>query len=302
MKPERICLIGGTGFVGRHLVARLARAGLPVRILARQPQRHRDLGIPRGNEVVAAGDFRAPALAAQMAGCDTVINLIGILNEDANRTFRSVHVELVEEIVEGAKRAGATRYLHMSALHASEANGASRYLRSKGEGENRAHTLGRPELRVTSFRPSVIFGRDDSFINRFAGLIRIPGPIPLACPQSRFAPVYVGDVAEAFYRALFLPSARGQVYELCGPRVFTLEEIVRYVARLTGRKKRIIRLNDRLSRMQAQILGRMPGKPFTLDNYNSLGVDSICDSDGLGALGISATDMDAVVPGFLARP
>jgi NADH dehydrogenase len=148
----------------------------------------------------------------------------------------------------------------------------------------------------------VIFGRDDSFINRFAGLIRIPGPIPLACPQSRFAPVYVGDVAEAFFRVLFLPSARGQMYELCGPRVFTLEEIVRYVARLTGRKKRIIRLNDRLSRLQAQILGRMPGKPFTLDNYNSLGVDSVCDTDGLGALGISATDMDAVVPGFLARP
>ena len=302
MKPERICLIGGTGFVGRHLVARLSRAGLPVRILARQPHRHRDLGVPRGNEVVAAGDFRAPALAEQMAGCDTVINLIGILNEDTKRTFRSVHVELVEEIVEGAKRAGVTRYLHMSALHASEANGASRYLRTKGEGENRAHTLGRPELRVTSFRPSVIFGPDDSFINRFAGLIRIPGPIPLACPRSRFAPVYVGDVAEAFYRALFLSSARGQIYELCGPRVFTLEEIVRYVARLTGRKKQIIRLNDRLSRMQAQILGRMPGKPFTLDNYKSLGVDSVCDTDGLGALGISATDMDAVVPGFLTRP
>ena len=107
MKPERICLIGGTGFVGRHLVARLARAGLPVRTLARQPHRHRDLGVPRGNEVVAAGDFRAPALAEQMAGCDTVINLIGILNEDAKRTFRSVHVELAEAIVEGAKRAGA---------------------------------------------------------------------------------------------------------------------------------------------------------------------------------------------------
>jgi NADH dehydrogenase len=301
MKPERICLIGGTGFVGRHLVARLARAGLPVRTLARQPHRHRDLGVPRGNEVVAAGDFRAPALAEQMAGCDTVINLTGILNENTKRTFRSVHVELAEAIVEGAKRAGVTRYLHMSALHASEANGASRYLRSKGEGENRAHTLGRPELRVTSFRPSVIFGPGDSFINRFAGLIRIPGPIPLACPQSRFAPVYVGDVAEAFYRVLFLPSARGQVYELCGPRVLTLEEIVRYVARLTGRKKRIIRLNDRLSRLQARILGRMPGKPFTLDNYNSLGVDSVCDADGLGALGIRATDMDAVVPGFLRR-
>lgn len=301
MKIQRVCLIGGTGFVGRHLVARLARDAIPVRILARHPHRHRDLGVPRGNEVLAVDDYRAPDLAALMSGCDAVINLVGILNEDKRTSFRQIHVELVEQIVEACKLAGIGRLLHMSALHASEANGASAYLRSKGEGENRAHTLGRPSVLVTSFRPSVIFGPDDSFINRFRQLLKIPGPLPLACQGSRFAPVYVGDVAEALARALPDRHTAGRAYQLCGPRVFTLREIVEYIAWHAGTYKGIIGLNDRLSRTQAQVLGIMPGRPFTLDNYRSLQVDSVCDQDGLAELGIRPTDMDLVVPAFLAR-
>ena len=301
MKIQRVCLIGGTGFVGRHLVARLARDGVPVRILARHPHRHRDLGVPPGNEVEAARDYTAARLAGSMRGCDAVINLAGILNEDGRAGFRRVHVELVEQIVEACKMAGIGRLLHMSALHASEANGASAYLRTKGEGENRAHTLGRPSVLVTSFRPSVIFGPDDSFINRFRQLLRIPGPLPLACPHSRFAPVYVGDVAEAFARALPDRHTAGRAFQLCGPRVFTLREIVGYIAWHAGIYKGVVELGDRLSRLQAQVLGMLPGRPFTLDNYRSLQVDSICDEDGLAMLGITPTDMDAVVPAFLSR-
>lgn len=301
MKIQRVCLIGGTGFVGRHLVARLARDGVPVRILARHPHRHRDLGVPPGNEVVAARDYTAAGLAGSMRGCDAVINLAGILNEDRRAGFRRVHVELVEQIVEACKMAGIGRLLHMSALHASEANGASAYLRTKGEGENRAHTLGRPSVLVTSFRPSVIFGPDDSFINRFRQLLRIPGPLPLACPHSRFAPVYVGDVAEAFARALPDRHTAGRAFQLCGPRAFTLREIVGYIAWHAGIYKGVVELGDRLSRLQAQVLGMLPGRPFTLDNYRSLQVDSICDEDGLAMLGITPTDMDAVVPAFLSR-
>lgn len=301
MKIQRVCLIGGTGFVGRHLVARLARDGIAVRILARHPERHRDLGVPRGNEVRAVGVCRAPDLAGLMNGCDAAMNLVGILNENKRTSFRQVHVELVEQIVEACKLAGVGRLLHMSALHASETNGASTYLRTKGEGENRAHTLGRPSVLVTSFRPSVIFGPGDSFINRFRQLMKIPGPLPLACPNSRFAPVYVGDVAEAFARALPDRHTAGRAYQLCGPRVFTLREIVQYIAWHSGNYKGIIGLNERLSRLQAQVLGALPGRPFTLDNYRSLQVDSVCDEDGLGELGITPTDMDLVVPPFLAR-
>lgn len=301
MQIKRVCLIGGTGFVGRHIVARLARDKIPVRVLARHPQRHRELGVPSGNQVRAMRDFSAPSLAEAMADCDATINLVGILNETRRISFRRAHVELVEEIVEACKLAGVGRYLHMSALQASETSGASAYLRSKGEGENRAHTLGRPDVMVTSFRPSVIFGPDDSFINRFRDLLRIPGPMPLACPDSRFAPVHVGDVAEAFARALADPSTAGKSYELCGPRVLTLREIVQYIARHAGIRKWVIGLGDVPSRLQARVLGLVPGKPFTLDNYRSLQVDSVCATNGLAELGITPTDMDLVVPRFLAR-
>ena len=301
MKIQRVCLIGGTGFVGRHLVARLAREGIPARILARHPQRHRDLGVPAGNQLREVPDFRAETLAGLIAGCDAVINLAGILNEDRRTTFRQVHVELVEHICEACKREGIGRLLHMSALHASEANGASAYLRSKGEGENRAHTLGRPSVLVTSFRPSVIFGPGDSFINRFSRLMKFPGPLPLACPETRFAPVYVGDVAEALVRTLPDRHTAGRAYELCGPRVFTLREIVRYIAWHSGIYRSVVGLNDQLARIQARILGRMPGRPFTLDNYRSLQVDSVCGTDGLAELGIAATDLDLVAPEVLAR-
>lgn len=301
MKVSRVCIIGGTGFVGRHILGHLARAGIPARVLARHPQRHRDLGVPQGNEVRAITGWDIDTLAAAMADTEAVINLVGILNESRSVSFRQVHVELVERIVEACKVAHVGRLLHMSALHASEANGPSAYLRTKGEGENRAHTLGRPDIKVTSFRPSVIFGPDDSFINRFRQLMRIPGPLPLACPDSRFAPVYVGDVAAAFVQALTEPASIGRAYDLCGPRVFTLRQIVEYIARHSGMRKPIIGLSDAASRLQARMLGHVPGRPFTPDNYLSLQVASVCEHNGLRELGIEPTDMDAVIPAVLAR-
>ena len=301
MKVSRVCIIGGTGFVGRHILGHLARAGIPARVLARHPQRHRDLGVPQGNEVRAITGWDIDTLAAAMADTEAVINLVGILNESRSVSFRQVHVELVERIVEACKVAHVGRLLHMSALHASEANGPSAYLRTKGEGENRAHTLGRPDIKVTSFRPSVIFGPDDSFINRFRQLMRIPGPLPLACPDSRFAPVYVGDVAAAFVQALTEPASIGRAYDLCGPRVFTLRQIVEYIAKHSDMRKPIIGLSDAASRLQARMLGHVPGRPFTPDNYLSLQVASVCEHNGLRELGIEPTDMDAVIPAVLAR-
>jgi NADH dehydrogenase len=234
-------------------------------------------------------------------GCEAVVNLIGILNESrAGGTFRQVHVELVDRIVDAARGAGVPRLVHMSALNANEGKGSSLYLRTKGEGENRAHTLGGATMGVTSFRPSVIFGPDDSFINRFARLLSlIPGPFPLACPHTRFAPVFVGDVAKAFAQALKDRSTCGKHYELCGPRVFTLRELVEHTARALGLNKTVIGLPDVAARLQARVLEHFPGKPFTRDNYLSLQVDSLCSHDGLGALGIEATDLDAVMPACL---
>ncbi len=302
MISHNICILGGTGFVGRHLAIHLATAGNHCRILTRNSRRHPDLRIVSNIEFQQGDPFDSRWLKAAFQGCDTIINLVGILNESGHKhSFQRAHITLGNRILDACRENDVKRLLHMSALHANEANGPSRYLKTKGEAENRVHTLAPPQVKVTSFQPSVIFGPDDSFFNRFAGLLRITaGPFPLACPDARFAPVYVGDVAEAFSRALSDKSTWGKHYELCGPRDFTLRELVQYTAAQTGVRRQIIGLNDRLSRIQARLLGMLPGKPFSFDNYLSLQAASICSRDGLEELGIKATDIDAVVPYYLA--
>jgi len=300
MKIERICLLGGTGFVGRHLTHKLAEAGIKSRIVSRRPHRHAALRTDIGSELVQADIDSVDSLAEQFEGCDAVINLIGILNEDSRQRFQRLHVSVTEHAVNACRQAGVDRYLHMSALNADETDGASQYLRSKGEAENRAFLLGKPKVAVTSFRPSVIFGPDDSFINRFNQLLDLPGPFPLACPDARFAPVYVCDVAESFLRALHLPETHGRHYELCGPDVFTLRQIIDYLLLLRHKKKHVFNLSDRLSRLQASLLQFLPGRPFTPDNFRSLQVPSVCHEDGLGQLGIEATPLAAIVPRYIA--
>jgi len=301
MTINKVCILGGTGFVGSHLTCRLNNRGIQVRIPTRHPQRHREIIAGGQVELINMDPFDRQQLEAAMKGCDAAVNLVGILNEShVGRDFQRIHIELADRVVEACKASGVTRLLHMSALNANESNGPSVYLKTKGEAENRTHTLGKAQIKVTSFRPSVIFGPGDSFFNRFAGLLgSLPGPFPLACPEARFAPVYVGDVVNAFIRVLDDKATWGKHYELCGPESFTLRELVEYTARQSGLKKRIIGLGESASRLQARILGRLPGKPFSYDNYLSLQVDSLCSKDGLQELGISPTSIDSIVPYML---
>ncbi|MEE9356887.1 complex I NDUFA9 subunit family protein [Candidatus Vondammii sp. HM_W22] len=302
MKSSKVCILGGTGFVGRHLATRLAANGIESVIPTRHPQRHSCLRTIEGVRLTKSNPFDPDQLQQLFNGCDAVINLIGILNESkGNRSFQHLHVTLGNHVVEACKKVGINRLLHMSALNASESNGPSQYLKTKGKAENRTHTLGQPQIRVTSFRPSVIFGHDDSFFNRFASLLQsIPGPFPLACPAARFAPVYVGDVVQAFALSLDDKVTWGKHYELCGPRTFSLRELVQYTADTLELNKRVIGLSDGFSRLQARALGLFPGKPFSYDNYLSLQVDSVCSNNGLGELGIEPTDIDTIVPFYLA--
>jgi NADH dehydrogenase len=298
MKTTKVCLLGGTGFVGRHLVNRLSAEGIRCKVLTRRPHRHRQVGVAPGTSLVEARSLDAAALAAHFADVDAVVNLVGILNETGGATFERAHFELPKAVLEACKIAGVPRLLHMSALNADAKHGPSEYLRTKGRAEDHVHADAGP-VAVTSFRPSVIFGPDDSFFNRFATLLRIPGPFPLACPGARFAPVYIGDVTEAFVRALDDPATHDRRYDLCGPRVFTLRELVEYTAAALVLTKPIIALNDTLSKLQARVLGLVPGRPFTLDNYLSMQIDSVCAHDGLGMLGITPTDVDAIIPQVL---
>lgn len=306
MLIQRICILGGTGFVGRTLANRLTRDGYRLRILTRDRESHRQKLILLPTTELVESDVHDPAqLREQFADCDAVINLVGILNERGNRGlgFRKVHVELTRSVIEACRAVGVQRYLHMSALNADAERGPSHYLKTKGEAEELALAAESYDLHVTGFQPSVIFGPDDSFFNRFAMLLKItPLVFPLACPKARFAPVYVADVAEAFARSLKDPDTYGRSFRLCGPHEYTLQQLVEYTAACAGMKRKVIPLNDFLSRMQAAVFNFVPGKPFSTDNYLSTKVDSVCAGEGdLPRFGITPTALEAVVPGYLAR-
>ncbi|MFP4076518.1 MAG: complex I NDUFA9 subunit family protein [Halochromatium sp.] len=299
MSAKTVCILGGTGFVGQHLLSRLGRAGWHCLVPTRRPHRHRELKLLEQLTLEPVTALDRDTLDALLPGCDAVVNLVGLLNEDGRSTFERVHVELVRELTAAATAAGVPRLIQMSALNADAERGASAYLRSKGTGEDLAHRA--EGVQATSVRPSVIFGRGDHFFNRFASLLELsPGVFPLACPQARFAPVWVGDVCEAIARALDDPQTIGQRYDLCGPRVFSLEELVEQTANWIGRRRLVIGLNERASRWQAEFFERLPGKPFTLDNYHSMQIPSTCGKqDGLLELGIRASDIETIVPTYL---
>ncbi len=301
MALHKICLLGGTGFVGRRLSARLSEAGHDVLILTRHRERHRDL-LVLPTATMVEGDVHDPAfLRGQFEGRDCVVNLVGILNEQGRdgRGFARVHAELPEKIAQACGPAGVTRLLHMSALHASAA-APSHYLRTKAQGEDAVHRAASADFHVTSFRPSVIFGPGDGFLNRFAALLRLaPGVFPLACPDSRFQPVYVEDVVGAFAQSLDSHKTFGGRYDLCGPKTYTLREIVAYVAKLLDKPVCLIGLNDALSYLQAAALEFVPGKPFSLDNYRSLKIDSVCDQDFPEVFGITPVSLEEIAPDYL---
>ncbi|MBD3669683.1 MAG: complex I NDUFA9 subunit family protein [Gammaproteobacteria bacterium] len=300
MMSKKICILGGTGFIGHHLVTRLVKEGYQVRLLTRRRERHRELLVLPTVEVVDANIFDVDVLTRQFKGFDTVINLVGILNSrgHSDHEFRRVHVELPQTIVQACRRNHIRRLLHMSALNADASHGASYYLRTKGDAESFLQAT--KDLDITIFRPSVIFGEGDSFLNRFAGLLRkVPLLLPLACPNSRIAPVYVGDVVSAFVHALKDRHTVAQKYDLCGPRVYTLKELVEYAGAAAGLRRKVIGLGDTLSKMQAFMLEFAPGKPFSMDNYRSLQVDSVCDGGFPEIFGISPTPLEAVVPLYI---
>jgi NADH dehydrogenase len=297
--PLNICVLGGTGFVGTELITRLVRDGHWVRVPTRNLAHGQHLRVLSTVELVSANVHDPRTLCQLLAGMDAIVNLIGILNQGGRATFQSVHTDLTAKLVAAAQSARIRRLLQMSAVGADRERGPSRYLRSKGAAEARIRAAG-THLDFTIFRPSVIFGPRDSLTNRFASLLRLSaGILPLARAQARFAPVYVGDVADAFVRTLDDRGSFGETYELCGPDVLTLEQVVRMTAAVAQLPCHMLRLPDVLGFLQALVLGMVPGKPFSLDNFRSLSVDSLCTQNGLARLGISPRHIMAELPFYL---
>jgi NADH dehydrogenase len=279
-KPRHLLILGGSGFIGYQLAYAFGNRGWQVTVPSRRPHRHRALLVHPNIRLLQA-DITDPAnLKTLCQDQQAVINLVGILHEKRKGDFRRIHVDFIKSVVETCSEAGIRRLLHLSALGADQATGSSLYLRSKGEGENLLHTFGQRGLDVTSFQPSVVFGKGDDFINRFAGILRwCFGYFPLACADSKLAPVYVGDLVAKIVASIDDRSSYGRRYTVCGPEIFTLQQIVELIIATLRLPVRIMPLGKGMSRLQATILQNLPGKLFTMDNYRSLQTDNVC-ADG----------------------
>ena len=308
MRQRKVLVIGGGGFVGSHLIAALAATGAQVTVPARRRERAKHLTLLPTVEVVEGDVADARSLAAWAAGHDALVNLVGVLHSRRGRPdergpndygpdFARAHVEIAQAAVTACRTAGVARLLHMSALGA-DAAAPSEYLRSKGIGEQAVRAA--EDLEVTVFRPSVIFGPEDGFLNVFARLAAMLPVLAVPCPQARFQPVYVGDVARAFLAALDAPASSGQCYDLGGPRTYTLIELVRSVCALTGRRRLVIGLPDWAATLQAWTMERLPVPLLTRDNLRSMQVPSVCAGAPL-PFGLAPTALELVAPNWLAR-
>jgi NADH dehydrogenase len=305
VKITDVLVVGGSGFIGRHVCAELARRCLKVTVPTRRRERAKHLILLPTVDVVQA-DISAPGVLERLVrGKQAVINLVGVLHgrrgraaergpNDYGPDFARAHVEVPQAIVSACRAAGVRRLVHVSALGASP-QAPSQYLRSKGIGEQVVFAA--EDLDVTVFRPSVVFGPEDQFLNRFAGLARLLPVLALPSPEARFQPVYVGDVARAIASSLDDMVSHGWRYELGGPREYSLRELVELVCRMTGRRRWIVGLPGGLARLQAWVLEHLPGKLMSRDNLDSMKVPSV--TGAAFPFGIQPQPIEAVAPSYL---
>jgi uncharacterized protein YbjT (DUF2867 family) len=302
MKTENVLVLGGSGFIGRHLINGLTAKVVQVTVPTRRRERSKHLLLMPTVDLVEANLFAPGTLETMVSASEAVINLVGVLHSRPGPAggygpeFARAHVELPRALAAACRAAGVKRLLHMSALGAAP-DAPSEYLRSKAAGEQAV--LAAEGLDVTVFRPSVVFGPEDAFLNKFASLARFLPALALACPSARFQPVYVGDVSRAILAALSDAGAHGKRYDLCGPRIYTLKELVEYVCRVTGRRRLVLGLSDRLSYLQARLLEWSPGPLMTRDNYRSMQVPSVCEC--AFPFGIVPQPLEAIAPAYLGR-
>jgi uncharacterized protein YbjT (DUF2867 family) len=292
MIKKNIVVLGGSGFVGRRLVTQLAAEGHSIKLLSRNLAAHSDRLLPPGVMLHRVDVHDAAQLRAAIAGSDVVINLVGILNEsgDDGSGFRKVHVTLTQNVIAACEMTGVRRMLQMSSLNAGR--GESHYLKSRGEAE--------AAVKASSL-DWTIFGPGDGLFCRFAALLKNLPVMPLACANAKFAPVHLNDVVAAFIKCVDDPRTIGEVYELYGPEVYTLRDIVKMTARQLGLFRVVVPLPDFIGRVQGLACDFIPGKPFSSDNFRSLQTDSVGGIDGLHRLGITPGHVSRLLPDILGH-
>lgn len=305
---NKTLILGGTGFVGRALVAhwsarRAAQGGSQtLRIPSRRPQRAKALAIQPGVELCTADVYDPAQLDRLLAGCDAVVNLVAILHGSPAQ-FDAAHVQLPNRLAQACQRAGVRRLVHVSALGVTgdPAAAPSHYLRSKSRGEQVLRQAG---LDLTVLRPSVIFGEEDRFINVFAALQAVAPLVPLAGASARFQPVWVHDVAATLLHSLDDATTIGQTYELAGPQVLTLAQLVQLAGRWSGHRRPVLPIPEWAGHVQAALMGLAPGEPLmSADNLASMRVPNVASGTlpGLAALGLTATALETVMRPWLAE-
>jgi len=304
MDIKKVLLLGGSGFVGTYIANRLSQRGIEVTIPTRRRERTKSLIIQPNIEMPEININAEGALVELMRDKDVVINLVGVLHSrdvqlPYSKDFAEAHVELPKKIVAACKQAGVRRLLHMSALGANP-RGPSEYLCSKGDGEA-VVMAAQGDLDVTVFRPSVIFGLGDSFLSMFAGVLRKLPFFPLGFGQARFQPVWVADVADAFVDSMGNPDTYGQAYDLVGPRIYTLRELVDYTAQLIGSTARVVPLSEGWAYLQAGLMWLSPKPLMSPDNLRSMQVDSVCDGTCNPPAHWRPTALEAVAPTYVAH-
>lgn len=297
MQVKKICVLGGSGFVGSSVVAKLDQAGYAVSVLTRRRDSAKHLFLLPNVSVVECDVQDDQALTAALKGADAVINLIGILHQSRRASFDKVHHQLPARLAKICMTLGIRRLVQMSSLQALK-SAPSEYLRSKAAGEA-ALLSNAPKLDVTIFRPSIIFGRGDSFTNLFASLVRFLPVVLLAKPNARFQPVWVEDVASCLVASIQNTATYGHIYELAGPRVYTFRQLVKQIMAVLGVQRPIVGLGTALSYAQAFMMELLPVKLMSRDNVRSMEVDSVSAGPFPVIFGIEPVALEAVMPEYL---
>jgi NADH dehydrogenase len=299
MQLKEITVLGGSGFVGSAIVAKLYAAGYSVRVLTRRRERAKHLILLPNVQVVECDVLDYHALSTTLRGTDAVINLIGILHQNHRTSFNTMHHQLPSQLAKICADVGIKRLVHMSSLGASK-EAPSLYLRSKAAGEAALMAL-QDKLNITIFKPSIIFGRGDSFINLFAKLIKLLPVVLLAKPNAKFQPVWVEDVASCFVSGLENIDTYGQIYELAGPKVYTFLELIQTVMDTLNIQRPVIGLNDKLSYAQAFMMEWLPVKLMSRDNVRSMEVDSVSATAFPAIFRVTPTALESIIPEYLVN-
>ncbi|HEY0562162.1 MAG TPA: complex I NDUFA9 subunit family protein [Methylophilus sp.] len=296
---KKVIVLGGSGFVGSSIVAKLDAAGYQVTVLTRRRESAKHLILLPKVHVMECDLFDQKKLKGLLEGHDVVINLVGILHSSGKSSFEQIHHQLPRRLAQLCQELGIPRLLHMSALQASK-SAPSQYLRSKAAGEEAVNEYSK-RLHITIFRPSIVFGQHDSFFNLFANLVKLLPVIVLAKPEAKFQPIWVEDVATCFVNAIDNTATFGKTYELGGPQVYTFRELIQKVMAILGTQRPIIGLNDQLSYLQGFAMEFLPIKLMSRDNVRSMAVDNVTSQNRVAELGVSLMPLEAIVPSYLVN-